>query len=61
VLDRRGELRPIPFRVARSIAWSRDERWSAAATASGIFVWETAGRGNRFLQIPVQARDVFWR
>ena len=61
VLNRRGALRPIPFRIARAIAWSRDERWAAAATASGIYVWQTRGRGSRFVQVPVEARDVVWR
>jgi hypothetical protein len=61
VLDRTGELRPIPSRVARAIAWTRDESLSAVATAGGIYVWRTADRGNRFVHVPVQARDLFWR
>lgn len=61
VVDRRGDLVAIPFRVARAIAWSPDERWTAVASPSTIFIWETGERAVRFVALPIRARDLAWR
>jgi hypothetical protein len=60
VVDRRGELIAIPFRVARAITWSPDERWTAVASPDTIFIWETGERAVRFVPLPIRARDVAW-
>jgi len=61
LLDRQAELVGIPFRVARAIAWTYNEAWSAVATANGIYVWETGERALRFIRLPIRARDLIWR
>jgi len=61
VLDRRAELVAIPFRIARAIAWSYDETWTAVASPDSIYVWETGERALRFIRLPIRARDLIWR
>lgn len=61
VLDRRAELVAIPFRIARAIAWSYDETWTAVASPDSIYVWETGERAVRFISLPIRARDLIWR
>lgn len=60
VVDSTGSFVGTTFRAASGIAWSPDERWTAYATAEGVWVVRT-GRGNRPLLLPLSAVDVAWR
>jgi hypothetical protein len=59
VLDRHGEMAPLGLR-GHAVTWSRDETFTAVAADDGIYVFETAGRPNRFARIPVVALDLAW-
>lgn len=60
VVDSTGGFVGTTFRAASAIAWSPDERWTAFATAEGVWLVPT-GRGNRPLLLPLDAVDVAWR
>jgi hypothetical protein len=56
--------RPIAaptFTVARSIAWSPDERWTAQATPSSVLIFRTDTGEVRMRRLPIVARDLAWR
>ena len=60
VVDSNGSFVGTTFRAASAIAWSPDERWTAYATAEGVWLVPT-GRGNRPLLLPLEVVDVAWR
>ncbi len=60
VVDSTGGFVGTTFRSASGIAWSPDERWTAFATAEGVWLVRV-GRGNRPLLLPLDAVDVAWR
>jgi hypothetical protein len=45
----------------RAIAWSPDERWTAVATESSVFVFRTNTGEARIRRLPIEARDLAWR
>jgi hypothetical protein len=44
----------------RAVAWSPDERWTAVATGSAVYVFRTQEPGRRVLRIPLAVRDLAW-
>ena len=63
VYDRDGELvgPPRALRLARSIAWSPDEAWSALATRRHLWIVRSERALTPLVQLPVAAVDVDWR
>jgi hypothetical protein len=49
------------FTVARSIAWSPDERWTAQATPGSVLIFRTDTGEARVRRLPIIARDLSWR
>jgi hypothetical protein len=60
VVDRDGQGVPLPV-VARAVAWSADERWLAAATASHVLFFRPGELVPRGIRVPIGARDLVWR
>jgi hypothetical protein len=46
---------------SRAVAWSPDERWTALATRSAVYVFRTDEPEGRVLRIPLAVRDLAWR
>jgi hypothetical protein len=44
----------------RAVAWSPDERWTALATRSAVYVFPTEEPEGRVLRIPLAVRDLDW-
>lgn len=67
VLNRRGELVPVPVRraVGRAVTWSPDERWTAVAAGRHVAFFRTRGETvageEPFVQAPIEAADLIWR
>ena len=61
VVDRLG--RPVleAFRYGRALAWSPDERWGAAATDEGIYLFRPGEPSRGAIWLPIVARDLVWR
>jgi hypothetical protein len=61
VFTRGGRAVRLPrLRGAHAIAWSPDERWTAIATRTSIFVFQTARPAGQLVRIPRAARDLDW-
>jgi hypothetical protein len=61
LLNREGNLFPAPLLGGyRAVAWSPDERWTAAATDRGITIFRT-GESTAERRLPIAARDLAWR
>ncbi len=62
LLDDRGRFQTTGLRSAHAATWSPDETWTAMATETGIFVFETGkGAAVGLIQVPVRAADLVWR
>jgi hypothetical protein len=61
VVDRLG--RPVleAFRYGHALTWSPDERFGAAATDEGIYVFQPGQPIQRAMWLPIVARDLVWR
>ena len=61
VVDRSG--RPVleAFRYGHALTWSPDERWGAAATDEGIYLFQPGEPSRRAGWLPIVARDLVWR
>ena len=44
----------------RAVTWSPDERWTALATRSAIYLFSTEDPEGRVLRIPLAVRDLDW-
>jgi hypothetical protein len=63
VYDREGDLvgPPRTLRLARSIAWSPDERWAALVTRRSLWIMRSERALTPLVQLPLGAVDVDWR
>jgi hypothetical protein len=62
VFDREGDAVPLPpLRGVRALAWSPDDRWTAAATQFGVYLFPSDRPDAEVRRIPVRAVDVAWR
>jgi hypothetical protein len=62
VLGPDGLAASLPlFTAPRAITWSPDERWTAVATRSSVFVFRTNTGEARLRRLPIVARDLVWR
>jgi hypothetical protein len=50
---------PAPTDV-KAIAWSPDERWTAVASRTTVYVYPTADGRAGFIGLPITARDLEW-
>jgi hypothetical protein len=50
---------PAPTDV-KAIAWSPDERWTAVASRTTVYVYRTSGGSAGFIGLPITARDLVW-
>jgi hypothetical protein len=50
---------PAPTDV-NAIAWSPDERWTAVASRSAVYVYRSTETSGRFIGLPIAARDLEW-
>jgi hypothetical protein len=61
LLNGRGDTLPAPLLIGyRSIAWSSDDGWIAAATANETVIFRT-GEQSIERRLPLVARDLDWR
>ena len=58
-LDGRGISLP-DVAEPHAIAWSPDDRWTALATESKLFVFPTARTGGPLIGVPLAVRDLDW-
>jgi hypothetical protein len=61
VLDDSGHATGLFFSDAAAIAWSPDGAWTVVAAADRLLFFRTEQGSTRFLEIPVEARDLAWR
>ena len=62
IRDRNGDAISFPpLRDVRALAWSPDERWTAAATAHSVYVFRTNEGEARLRRLDIQAHDLAWR
>lgn len=62
LLDRDGDRLVFPpLTAVRALAWSPDERWTAAATGRSIYFFRTDEGEARVRRLPIQANDLAWR
>jgi hypothetical protein len=45
---------------ARGVAWSPDERWTALATADGVYVFPSERPRRPVIRVPLVVRDLDW-
>jgi hypothetical protein len=50
---------PAPTDV-NAIAWSPDERWTAVASRTAVYVYRTTESSAGFIGLPITARDLEW-
>jgi hypothetical protein len=50
-----------PIAGIRALAWSPDERWTAAATAHSVFIFRTNEGEARVRRLPIEANHLAWR
>jgi hypothetical protein len=62
IRDRNGDVVTFPIipRV-RAVAWSPDERWTAAATEHSVFVFRTNTSEPSVRPLPIVAYELAWR
>ena len=62
VFHRGGWAVPLPpLNEIRSLAWSPDDEWTAAATDFSVFVFRTDEPSASVRRLPIVARDLAWR
>ena len=62
VFHRDGWAVPLPpLNEIRSIAWSQDDEWTAAATAFSLFVFRSDRPNESVRRLPIRAVDLDWR
>jgi hypothetical protein len=62
VFMRDGHAVGVPDRVptARAVAWSPDERWTALATDTSVYVYPTSRPDELVVRIPLAVHDLAW-
>ena len=62
LFDRDGARVSVPdLAEQRAFAFSLDERWTAVATRTGVYVFRTGNENPRVRRIGISARDLAWR
>jgi hypothetical protein len=62
VVRRDGAVVPLPrLTHIRALAWSPDERWTAAATPRGVYVFRTNEGKATMSRLSLAAADLAWR
>jgi hypothetical protein len=62
VFHRDGRAVPLPpLNGLRSLAWSPDDEWTAAATRFGVFVFRAHDPNDPMRRLPIRAADLDWR
>jgi hypothetical protein len=61
VFSAAGGIVPLPAVASpHAIAWSRDERWTALAAPSSVYVFATKRPLETVVRLPVRVRDLDW-
>jgi hypothetical protein len=50
-----------PLNEIRSLAWSPDDKWTAAATDFSVFVFRSDDANESVRRLPIRAADLDWR
>ena len=59
---RDGAVVDMPSDVsdASTVAWSRDDHWTALATSRSVYIYESGRPEGRVVRVPLEVRDLDW-